>query len=309
MKAVRVHAFGGIEALTYEDVPQPATGEGQVLVRVAAAGVGPWDAWVREGRSALPQPLPLVLGSDVSGVVEAVGPGVTAFASGEAVFGVTNARFTGGYAEYAAAEAAMVAGKPRGLADTAAASLPIVACTAWQMVFDHARVEAGQRVLVQGGAGNVGAYAVQLCRLAGAHVVATSRPSGFDYLREIGAAELIGPQIGAFAGRERNFHAVIDTVGGDQLRQSFALLRPGGILISAVTPPDQEEAARYGVRAAFLLVSVTTETLGRIAQLIEAGKLRTRVGETLPLSQARRAHEMLAGRPHKPGKIVLLPGA
>ena len=174
MKAVRVHAFGDLDAMVYEDVPRPSPGPGQVLIRVAATGVGPWDAWIREGKSVLPQPLPLVLGSDLSGVVEEVGPGVTGFGLGDAVFGVTNARFTGAYAEHAVADAGMIARKPATLGDLEAASMPVVASTAWQMLFDHAAVEAGSRVLVHGGAGNVGAYAVQFARLAGARVVATA---------------------------------------------------------------------------------------------------------------------------------------
>ena len=159
MKAVEVRAFGGLEAMDYTDVPFPTPADGQVLVRVLAAGVGPWDALVREGRSDLRQPLPLVLGSDLSGVVEVLCPGVTGIACGDEVYGVANARFTGAYAEFAVAEAAMIARKPERLSHPEAASVPVVAITAWQMLFDHAHVESAQRVLVHGGAGNVGAYA------------------------------------------------------------------------------------------------------------------------------------------------------
>ena len=173
MKAVRVHRFGGIDAIEYEEVAVPAPGAGQVLVRVRASGVGPWDAWVREGKSALPQPLPLTLGSDLSGVVESVGSGVSAFRPGEEVFGVTNARFTGANAEYAVAEAGMLAAKPRRLTHLEAASVPVVASTAWQMVWDHGAVGPAKVVLVHGAAGNVGAYAVQL---ANAPVPASSPP-------------------------------------------------------------------------------------------------------------------------------------
>ncbi len=309
MKAVRVHQFGGIDALRYEEVPLPSPGPGEVLVRVAAAGVGPWDAWVREGRSALPQQLPLIPGSDLAGVVEAVGTGVAGFGRGAAVFGVTNARFTGAYAEFAVADAAMIAEKPVGLDDFAAASVPVVASTAWQMVHNHSRVAPGQHVLVLGGAGNVGAFAVQLCHRGGAYVVASSRPAGFEYLRSIGADEVDDAEAGKLTVRNGAFDAVIDTVGGTAQQQSFALLRSGGVLVSAVAPPDQAEAARRGVRAVFFLVSVTTPLLRQIAALIETGSLRPRVGEVLPLSQARLAHEMLAGRPHHPGKIVLVSGA
>jgi NADPH:quinone reductase-like Zn-dependent oxidoreductase len=159
-KACRIHQFGGPEVISLEDMVPPEPGKGEVLVRVRAAGVGPWDAWVRAGKSALPQPLPLTLGSDIAGVVQAVGPGVTGLAPGDAVFGVTNPHFTGGYADYAVATAAMLAKKPAALSDIDAASVPVVTVTAWQALFEEARLTAGQSVLIHGAAGNVGAFAV-----------------------------------------------------------------------------------------------------------------------------------------------------
>lgn len=148
MKALRVHQLGGLQAIIYEEVPRPVPGEGQVLVRVKAAGVGPWDAWVRAGKSALPQPLPLILGSDLSGVVEGVGSGVSNFRPGDEVFGVTNSQFTGAYADCAIADAAMIARKPVRLSYVEAASVPVVTSTAWQMVFDHGQVNGTKGVLV-----------------------------------------------------------------------------------------------------------------------------------------------------------------
>jgi NADPH:quinone reductase-like Zn-dependent oxidoreductase len=162
MKAACVHRFGGLDAVIYEDVSRPAPGKGQVLVRVKAAGVGPWDAWVRAGKSAIPQPLPLTLGSDLSAIVEIIGLDVNDFQPGDGIFGVTNSNFTGAYAEYAVAEAAMLARRPRSLSDIEAASVPVVASTAWQMVFDHGQVDGTMRVLVHGAAGNVGAMRASL---------------------------------------------------------------------------------------------------------------------------------------------------
>jgi NADPH:quinone reductase-like Zn-dependent oxidoreductase len=309
MKAVWIHAFGGPDRMILEDVPRPVPGPGQVLVRVVAAGVGPWDAWIREGKSVLPQPLPLVPGSDLSGPVEAVGQAVAALREGEDVFGVTNCRFTGAYAEYALAGAAMVARKPTMLSHPEAASLPVVASTAWQMLFDHAELQAGQRVLVLGGAGNVGAYAVQLAHLANAHVVATAFAHQAAGVQSLGAREIIDPQDDSPQHLKGQVDVVIDTVGGDALACSFELLRPGGILVSAVVEPDGQLAARQAVRAMFMLVSVNTAGLAHLAGLVEAKRLRTHVGEVLPLSQARTAHEMMAGRSHRSGKIVLLPGS
>ena len=174
MKAWRVHAFGPPEAMRFERVARPAPGAGEVLVKVHAAGVGPWDGWIRSGKSALPQPLPLTLGSDLSGVIEAVGLDVTGLQIGDSVYGVTNPRFIGAYAEYAVASAAMIARKPASLGHIEAASVPVIAVTAWQGLFDESRLTKGQTVLIHGGAGNVGAYAVQMARGAGLRCIATA---------------------------------------------------------------------------------------------------------------------------------------
>ena len=305
MKAVRVHQFGGIDAITYEDLPSPIPGKGQVLVRVKAAGVGPWDAWVRAGKSVLFQPLPLILGSDLSGVVESVGNEVSDFQPGDEIFGVTSPQFTGAQAEYALALANMIARKPARLSHVEAASVPVVAVTAWQMLHDHGQVDDTKRVLVHGAAGNVGSYAVQLAKRAGVEVVATALSGGIDYVRTLGADQVLDVQTVRFEEKVRDVDVVLDTIGGETLARSFEVLKPGGILVSAVAKPDQEEAARRRIRAVFILVAVTSAGLIKIAALLESGELKTRVGEVLPLNEVRLAHEMLAGKPHKPGKIVL----
>ena len=309
MRAVRVHRFGGPEVMLYGEVPRPAPSEGQMLVRVKAAGVGPWDAWVRAGKSAIPQPLPLILGSDLSGVLEDAGRGVSGFKRGDEVFGVTNARFTGAYAEYALADAGMIARKPTRLSHVEAASVPDVASTAWQMVFDHGHVDETKRVLVHGAAGNVGAYAVQLAKRAGAEVVATAFTRDVAYLHMLGADEVIDVQKARFEERVKDVDVVIDTVGGETLERSFEVLNPGGVLVSSVAMPDQDKAAQHRVRGVFFLVVVTNEELTAIANLIDSGQLTTDVGEVLSLAEASVAHEVLAGTPHRRGKIVLsIPG-
>jgi NADPH:quinone reductase-like Zn-dependent oxidoreductase len=306
MKANQIHQYGSPDVITFEEIEKPVPGEGEVLVRVKAAGVGPWDAWIRAGKSVLPQPLPLTLGSDLSGVVDAIGPGVEQFAVGDVVYGVTNKRFVGAYAEYAIALAGMIAKKPRTLNDVEAASVPVVAVTAWQMLFDHAQLAPGQTVLVQGGGGNVGAYAVQLARHAKARVIATAMPGDVDYVRGLGADEVIDVTTTRFEDVAGPVDAVIDTVGGDAQRRSFAVLKTGGVLVSSVSAPDAEEAAKRGVRAMFMLVNVTSENLTRIADMFESRELTACVGTVLPLTEARLAHEMLDGKQPRPrGKIVL----
>src|SRR4051794_21047395 len=260
MLAARVHAFGPPEVICIEQVSRPSPGAGEVLVRVEAAGVGPWDGWIRAGRSVLPQPLPLILGSDLSGVVEAFGLGVAGLTPGQAVFGVTNRRFVGAYAQYAVAEAARLAPKPDGLGHLEAASAPVVAVTAWQMLFDHARVASGRRVLVLGGAGAVGGYVVQFATRAGARVAATASAGDLESLRELGAEEALD-RAAAPEAACGPMDAVIDLVGGEAQARALTALRPGGVLVSSVSEPDQARAREQGARALFMLVDVTAAAL------------------------------------------------
>jgi NADPH:quinone reductase-like Zn-dependent oxidoreductase len=306
MMAWRVHEFGPPEAMKFERVPRPVPGPGEVLVKVHAAGVGPWDGWIRAGRSVLPQPLPLTLGSDLSGDIQAVGPDVSDLRVGDQVYGVTNPRAIGAYAEYALASAAMIARKPTSLTYIEAASVPVIAVTAWQGLFDQAQLKAGQSVLIHGGAGNVGAYAVQLARRAGIRTIATAATDKVAFVRKLGADTVIDFQTQRFEDAARNVDAVLDLVGGETQKRSFQVLRRGGKLISAVSHPDQDLAKSHGVDAAFFLVKVTSQYLTEIADLIDSGKLRTRVGTVLPLADAREAHFILEGRrPPSKGKIVL----
>jgi NADPH:quinone reductase-like Zn-dependent oxidoreductase len=305
VKAVRVHSFGPPEVISVEDVPEPEPREGEVVVRVKAAGVGPWDAWIRSGKSVLPQPLPLTLGSDLSGVVHSIGPKVEGLQIGDEVFGVTNERFTGAYAEYAVAKAAMIAAKPKSLNHIHAASVPVVAVTAWQMVFELAQLAPGESVLVHGGAGNVGAYAVQLAKRAGAMVITTASAKDLTYARGLGADGVIDYRARQFEEQVKDIDAVLDTVGGETLGRSYGVLKRGGILVSAAARPSKEKTEQRGVRALFFLVEVTTQRLRKIAELIDAGGLKTEVGEVLWLNEARQGHEMLEGAPHRRGKIVI----
>ena len=306
MMAWRVHEYGPPDVMKFERIPRPDPGPGEVLVKVEAAGVGPWDAWIRAGKSALPQPLPLTLGSDLAGEVVAVGPGVSRPRVGEQVYGVTNPQFVGAYAEYALASAAMVARKPESLGSIEAAGVPVVAVTARQALFEHARLTAGQTVVIHGAAGSVGVYAVQLAHQAGLHVIATASASDAALVRELGADTVIDHRTELFEDSVRGADAVIDLVGGDTQKRSFQVLRRGGKLISAVSQPDQALARRHGVDAAFFLVEVTTEELTAIARLIDDGKLRTGPAVVLALAGALQAHLMLEGlQPRPKGKIVL----
>ena len=305
MKAARILRFGPPAVIQYDDLPRPAPAAGQLLVRVKAAGVGPWDALIREGKSGLHQPLPLILGSEISGIVEAITTEVSGFEVGDEVYGATNELFIGAYAEYALPSATMMALKPKALNFIEAASAPIVAVTAWQMLFDYAHVTAGQTVLIHGAAGNVGAYALQLARQSGAHVIASAASVDLEYVRALGAEKVVDYTRERFEELVTGVDVVLDTVGGDTPERSLRVLKPGGILVSAVSPVPEAAQKRYGVRAVFFYVDVTTARLNKITTLFEGGKLKSDVGTVLPLADARIAHEMLGGARHKRGKIVL----
>ena len=304
MKAAQILQFGPPSAIRIDDLPQPQPGPGQLLLRVRAAGAGNWDALIREGKVAL-EPLPIILGAELSGTVEAIGPQVSGFKLGDEVFGATNPRLSGAYAEYALAAARMVAQKPKTLNFIEAASAPIVAITAWQMLFEYAQVTVGQTVLIHGAAGNVGAYLLQLAEEAGLHVVATAASGDLDYVRGFGAERVVDYRSERFEDSLTGLDAILDTVGGDTQRRSLGVLKPGGILVSVVSAVPEATQRAFGVRAAYFYVDVTTARLNKITELFEHRRLVPYVGTVLPLEQARIAHEMLDGAPHKRGKIVL----
>jgi NADPH:quinone reductase-like Zn-dependent oxidoreductase len=303
MKAARIHRFGSPEVIVVEDIPHPSAAAGEVLVRVVAAGVGPWDALIREGKSKVSGPPPLTLGSDLSGVVEAVGPGVNRFSPGDEVYGVTNAQFVGAQAEYAVAAAGMIAPKGHRLSHVQAASVPVVAVTAWQMLFEHARLERGQSVLVLGAAGNVGSYAVQFAADAGLRVTAVVGSNDVAFVRTLGARDVLDYRVTDIGDVRQNVDAVIDTVGGETRDRAMNVLKPGGILVTVVS--TEFVPARADVRTAFFYAEVTTARLNAISRLLDSGTVTPHVGSVLPLEQVRAAHDMLAGAPHERGKIVL----
>jgi len=299
VKAARIHSFGPPDVVVVEDVTMPSPGPCEVLVRVMAAGVAPWDAIIREGKSKVsPQP-PLTLGSDLSGVVEKVGSGFIDLAPADEVYGVTNPQFCGAQAEFAVATAGMLAPKPRSLGHVQAASAPVIAVTAWQMLFEYAQAVRGQTAMVVGAAGNVGAYAVQLAVDAGIHVVAIAHLADENLVRSLGVKTIIDSSKPAFDQNLPRVDAILDTVGGSTFQRCVAALKPGGKLVTSVSTQPQPAGA------IFFYAEVTTARLQTLTPLFDTGRITTRVGSILPLSEARQAQGMLAGAPHQPGKIVL----
>lgn len=309
MRAVRVHEWGGPDRLRYEEgVPIPAPGPGDVLIRVRAAGVNPVDWKAREGRveGLWPHTLPLVLGWDASGTVEAVGEGVTAFAPGDEVFAHIDVARDGSYAEYTVCGQEGVAQKPGTLTHVEAASLPIVAETAWQSLFEIGGLSAGQTVLVHAAAGGVGSMAVQFARWKGARVIGTASARNHEFVRSLGADEVIDYTATRFeeAVPAQGVDLVLDTIGGDTQARTWRLLRPGGHLIAVASGADEEAAARHGVKGSWMLARPDGRDLSAVADLIVSGAVRTTVSEVFPLAEARRAHELLQTG-HARGKVVL----
>jgi NADPH:quinone reductase-like Zn-dependent oxidoreductase len=305
MRAEQILKTGPPGVIQSVELPQPTPKSGEVIVRVKAAGVGPWDALIREGKTALKIYPPIILGADVAGTVEAIGEGVTGFEKGEEVYGSTNSNFIGAYAEFAVCSAKMIARKPKTINFIEAGAAPVVAVTAWQMIHDYAHAKAGQTVLIHGAAGSVGACAVQLAKLAQLKIIATASAGDADYVRSLGAEKVLDYRGAHFEDDIAPVDIVLDLVGGETQERSFRVLRPSGILVSVVEPIPEGTEKKYGVKAVFFYVEVTTERLNTLTKLFDSGELHVEVGTVLPLNQAPKAHEMLAGAPHKRGKIVL----
>jgi NADPH:quinone reductase-like Zn-dependent oxidoreductase len=302
MKAARLHVRGALQSLRYEDAPDPRPATGQVLIRVHAAGVTPTELqWSPTSvtRTGTPRPVPLILGHEFSGEVAALGDGVAGLRPGDAVYGLNDWFIDGASAEYCLAVAPDVARKPDSIDHVYAAVVPISGLTAWQGLFEHAHLERGQRVLIHGGAGGVGVFAVQLAHRRGAHVITTVSAHNDAFVRGLGADEVIDYRAVRFDDVVHDVDVVFDAVGGQTLQRSWAVLRPGGKLVTVAA--DAERPASDATRDAFFIVQANARQLTELARLIDAGELRPVVDAVFPLARARDAYEHRTQR----GKAVL----
>jgi NADPH:quinone reductase-like Zn-dependent oxidoreductase len=305
MTAIRFHEYGPPEVLRVESVERPQPGAGELLVCVRAAGVNPIDWKIRAGylQQFMPLDLPYVPGIDLAGTVEEVGDEVDGFAAGDEVFG----RGSGTYAELAVAPAVSLARKPAGVGFEEAATLGVGGVTAWVGLFDIARLEPGQRVLVHGGAGGVGSLAVQLARWKGAHVIATAGAANAEHVRALGADEVIDYSATRFEDAVHGVDVVFDTVGGEVTDRSWAALARGGILVVIASMPDAETAASHGVRTSGVQApQATSHILEKLGGLVESGEVKPQVGQVFPLAEAAAAHAA-SQTGHGRGRIVLRP--
>lgn len=306
MRAIGQDGFGGPEVLKVVEVERPEPGVAEVLVRVHAAGVNPTDSWHRASGGLGGKVIRL--GWDVSGIVEAVGIGVTTLAPGDEVFGMPRHPLPAGtYAEYVTSPARHLVRKPAGLSHVRAAALPLAAMTAWQALVDTADVRPGQRVLVHAAAGGVGHLAVQIAKARGAHVIGTARAAKHAFLRGLGADEVVDYTAVDFETAVEPVDVVVDAIGGEYGPRSLRVLRPGGILVSLASPAEArlaEVARPLGLRAAFMAVEADQAGLLEVAALAEAGLLRPAIDTVFPLELAGKAHELSETR-GATGKIVL----
>ncbi|MGW1682977.1 NADP-dependent oxidoreductase [Streptomyces albidoflavus] len=307
MRAIIQESYGGPEVLHETRVPRPEPGPGEILVAVRAAGVNPTD-WKHRAQAGFVDRLPLVLGWDVSGVVEAVGYGVTLFAPGEEVFGMLPyPHGSGSHAEYVVGPARAFTRKPTVIDHVQAGALPLVSLTAYQALIDTAGIGPGQRVLIHAAAGGVGHVAVQIAKAHGAYVIGTASAPKHDLLRELGADEVVDYRTTDVAEAVDGVDMVLDPLGGETRARSVGLLRPGDTLVSLLSGGSAEEAAHAaerGVRTATMLVEADHAGMNAVADLVAAGALRPRVEATFPLAEAAAAHR-LGETGRTTGKIVL----
>src|SRR6266571_5214684 len=309
MKAVVVHEYGGPEVLKYEDVPRPEPKDDQLLVRVIAAGVNPVDGMIRSGMFAKGGngAFPMILGGDIAGVVEKVGSKITNFKAGDPVFAYVSLDNNGGYAQYALTTEHETASKPKSLTYVEAAAVPIVGLTAWQALVDSAKLSAGQTVLIHGGSGGVGSFAIQIAKARGAKVIATASTANQGFLKQLGADVAIDYTKQKFEDVAKDVDVVLDSIGRDTLARSYAVVKKGGIIVSLVARPKESELEKHGIRGTALNAEPNSGELAEIGRLIDDKKIKVIVSQTLPLSDAMKAQEQVATG-HTRGKLVLKVG-
>jgi NADPH:quinone reductase-like Zn-dependent oxidoreductase len=302
MQAILVHEYGGPEVLKLEEVERPNPLAGEVLVRILYAAAIPADWKIRNGwmQAVFPKTLPYVPGMAVSGIVEMVGTSVTEFAAVDRVFGSVH----GAYAEYGIAQVKELVKMPERLTFEDAASIRAGADTSWKALFTEGELEAGQTVLIHAAAGGVGQFAVQLAKWKGATVISTASTANLNFVKSLGADQVIDYTVTAFEEIVKEVDLVVDSVGGDTENRSWTVLKRGGILVSLTQPPSQENAKKYGITAKFNTKLPTYENLQTIAQLIADGTIKAEIDSVFPLSETNKALEKSEAR-HGRGRILL----
>ena len=308
MKAAQINGYGDPSVVQINEVDTPTPGAGQVLVEVHAASLNPFDTSMRAGymKDAIPLEFPSTLGGDIAGVVTELGEGVDTFAVGDKVYGQANvvAGNSGAFAEYAATKAGQIAKAPENLDYQQAAAVPLVGVSALQALTTHINLQPGQKLFIHGGAGGIGTVAIQIAKHVGAYVATTATGDNIDYVKTLGADEVIDYKSQDFAEVLKGYDAVFDTVGGDDFNKSLAVLKPGGIAVSMTTPADDASAAELGVTAMTQHTKVNTKALDELRQLLESGVVTPHVDQVFPLQEIQEAFEVREGGTVQ-GKVVI----
>lgn len=308
MKAATLTQYGGKEALEInENAPVPTIKPNEVLVKVRAASVNPFDYSVQSGsyKGYFPVEFPAILGGDVSGTVDQVGEDVSGFSVGQEVYGMAGAAGShGSFAEYTPVKASQLSVKPKNTDFTTAAALPLASVSAYQALVDHMDLKSGQKILIHGGAGGIGSFAIQIAHSIGAHIVTTVSQADIEYVKSIGADEAIDYKKVDFSDDEKDFDAVFDAVGGETNKKSYSVLKPGGILVSMVAPEDPELTKQYNIKYVHESTKVNPERLAAITELTESGKIKVHIDKTFPLIEAAEALDFSKSN-HSKGKVVI----
>jgi NADPH:quinone reductase-like Zn-dependent oxidoreductase len=306
MKAAVLHEHGGPENFKYEDVPRPSPNDDEVLIKVMAAGVNPVDTYIRQGmrsKSGSENP-PMIIGYDVAGVVEKAGAGIKSYKAGDAVYAYLPVSRGGGYADFAVAKEDEMSPKPKNVDFEKAAAVPLAATTAWQALIDTAKLEPGQTVLIHGGSGGVGCFAVQIAKARGAKVIATASTENQDLLKQLGVDQPIDYTKTKFDEVAKDVDVVLNCVRADTLPASYGVVKKGGIIVSITDEPDMAECAKHGIRGSRMMAHPDAKALEELTKLIEANKITPIVSQTFPLMDVAKAHRQIETR-HTRGKIVL----
>ena len=302
MKAVVVHQYGGPEVMKYEDAPRPAPKDDEVLIRTMAAAVNPVDTYIRSGRYG--GQVPYIPGMDVAGVVENVGAKVTRFKTGDPVYAYLSFKEQGGYAQFTIAKENETAIKPRNISFEQASSVPLAATTAWQALIDSAGLKAGQTVLIFGGSGGVGHFAIQIAKARGAKVIATASTPNQDLLKQFGVDQAIDYTKTKFEDRVKDVDVVLEATRSDSMSRAYGIVKKGGFIVSITGQPDQAQLTQHGLRGDSITAHPDSHVLDELTKLIEAKKLTPIVSQVFSLAEAPKAHQQIETR-HTRGKIVL----
>jgi NADPH:quinone reductase-like Zn-dependent oxidoreductase len=309
MKAVRIHQYGDTDTLHYEDAEKPTVGDEDVLIRIVGTSVNPIDWKIRQGhlKEMISFEMPIILGWDVSGVVEEIGDKVSKFKVGDSVYSRPDVARDGTYAEFISVRETEVAMKPKTISHIEAAVLPLVGITAWEVLVNTAQVSVGQRVLIHAASGGVGAIAVQLAKAHGAYVIGTASAANRELVESLGVDEFIDYHKQSLHDAVKQVDIVFDTMGGQTQKESWSVLAPDGILVSIVSPPDVDVAQKLGFRSAFVMIKPDALVLESLAKLVDAGKVRPIVGAEFSLQDIKEAHRFSeSGRAR--GKIAVYVG-